>query len=741
MASRDILAKMAVEISANTRRFNAQIKRTNKTLNTLTTSVSRVGGAVGIAFGGSQLINGIGQGIRKIADFEQQMDTVAAVSRASAEEVQELTDNALELGRQSKFTASQIGSMQEVLARLGFTTDQITGTTDAVRKLATAAGDDLAPSAQILAGTMKSFNLEAEESERVANVMAESFASTSLDLERFGSAMSNVGAIAEVSNESLEATVAKLGTLVDRNIEASKAGTDLRRIFINLAASGMSYDDAMEQIRNSTDKVKTATDLFGDRAAAAAIILADNDKQVRSLTAGFADANRELSEMVKIMEDNLNNDLKLLESAIDGVIQKGGVLTGTMRAVVQGMTTVVNQLSEFTSAGGGVEAFFARFIPLSGGAIAALELLNRNTQAYRTEQEKLNEQLEKTEKNIQSTVEAAFDSGNVEAYIKALDQNINREEVIKRIRERQAELGRAAFEASFPEQYNSELEKQVGILTQLNEKIKLNEKAQLDAAPRQLIALQNQNAQLREQRRLYQNIAEIARQIPEGPILQTIGFEGLQDPGSFEGGLKPVNADRILPIGIIEELQRRLAIAQQNFQKALDPESVRQYAEEIKTLQGAINNYSGTTDEAQLFTESFAQSVGFALGQAATASSSFSDFLINTIRQIIPALLAQALGQAIAGATSTGPLGVFAIPAFVGIVQAAFANLPKFAEGGIATKPTVGIFGEAGPEALVPLKQMGRFAQELNISGEFRLNGRDLLAAVRANENLQNRTR
>jgi hypothetical protein len=34
---------------------------------------------------------------------------------------------------------------------------------------------------------------------------------------------------------------------------------------------------------------------------------------------------------------------------------------------------------------------------------------------------------------------------------------------------------------------------------------------------------------------------------------------------------------------------------------------------------------------------------------------------------------------------------------------------PGFAEGGIATRPTPGIFGEAGPEALIPLDRMGDF--------------------------------
>ena len=38
----------------------------------------------------------------------------------------------------------------------------------------------------------------------------------------------------------------------------------------------------------------------------------------------------------------------------------------------------------------------------------------------------------------------------------------------------------------------------------------------------------------------------------------------------------------------------------------------------------------------------------------------------------------------------------------------AFANMPRFAAGGIVTGPIVGLVGEAGPEAIIPLDRMGK---------------------------------
>ena len=44
-----------------------------------------------------------------------------------------------------------------------------------------------------------------------------------------------------------------------------------------------------------------------------------------------------------------------------------------------------------------------------------------------------------------------------------------------------------------------------------------------------------------------------------------------------------------------------------------------------------------------------------------------------------------------------------------GILNSGGTPVPMFADGGIATRPTPGIFGEAGPEALIPLDRMGDF--------------------------------
>lgn len=71
-------------------------------------------------------------------------------------------------------------------------------------------------------------------------------------------------------------------------------------------------------------------------------------------------------------------------------------------------------------------------------------------------------------------------------------------------------------------------------------------------------------------------------------------------------------------------------------------------------------------------------------------------------------------------------------------------SVPKFAEGGIVTRPTAGIFGEAGPEAVMPLEKLNSMLSNygggnVQVSGSFALRGNDLLASIERTRREQGR--
>lgn len=72
----------------------------------------------------------------------------------------------------------------------------------------------------------------------------------------------------------------------------------------------------------------------------------------------------------------------------------------------------------------------------------------------------------------------------------------------------------------------------------------------------------------------------------------------------------------------------------------------------------------------------------------------------------------------------TGPLGILigmfrkllSLKDAIGSFDIGGINIPGFADGGIVTKPTLAMVGEKGPEAIIPLSQMGNGGGGVNIN-------------------------
>jgi len=285
--------------------------------------------------------------IKQFATFEQSMAKVQAVSGATAKEFEMLTAKALELGRSTIFTAQEVANLELQYSKLGFSAGEIDKITKATLDLALVTGEDLARSAEVAGSTLRGFNLDASEMPRVVDVMAKAFTSSALDLEKFQVSISKIAPIAAATGRSIEEVTAAESVLADTGIEASIIGTSLRKIFGDLAKEGMTYKEAMDQIRNSTAPVVTATKLFDIRAAAAAVSLAFQDEKLNRLLETYKNAGGTTEELSKIMNDTLMVDLKELQSAVQGLgIKFGEVLSPAIRSITDAFTTLAQKIGD-----------------------------------------------------------------------------------------------------------------------------------------------------------------------------------------------------------------------------------------------------------------------------------------------------------------------------------------------------------------------------------------------------------
>ena len=147
--------------------------------NTVTRKVAEI---MGVVFTLKQVLWSI---YGPFQDLEYRMAMVKAVSRATDEEFAMLKENARELGASTEYTATEVAGLQLAYARMGFVPEQIRQITGATLDLATATGEDLARSADVVGVTLRGFNLQADQAQRVVDVMTKSFNASSLQLSYF----------------------------------------------------------------------------------------------------------------------------------------------------------------------------------------------------------------------------------------------------------------------------------------------------------------------------------------------------------------------------------------------------------------------------------------------------------------------------------------------------------------------------------------------------------------------------
>ena len=288
-------------------------------------------------------------------NFEAQMSRVRAITGATSKDFERLSDNAKKLGSSTRFTATQVAELQEEFAKLGFSTSEILNATEATLSLATATGSDLAESANVAGAVLRSFGLDAEETQRVVDVMALSFSRSALNMTDFSEAMKFVAPIAKSANIEIETVTALLGKLADSGLRGSIAGTGLKNLLAELSneSSGLAKKVGFA-VKNSNDLTRAfevlatknidlteALALTDRRSAAAFTTLIRGAEDVKILNDELLNAEGAADKMADTMENNFAGSVTKLSSAWEGLMLTIAGSNGVLNEFVKGLTNLI----------------------------------------------------------------------------------------------------------------------------------------------------------------------------------------------------------------------------------------------------------------------------------------------------------------------------------------------------------------------------------------------------------------
>ena len=341
--------------------------------------------------------------INTAGDFEASMSNVEALSGASGDELESLSDKAKEMGATTKFTAGESADALSYMALAGWNTQSMLEGISPVLNLAAAANMDLAQASDIVTDYLTAFGLKASDTTHFVDVMAYAMAHSNTDVIQLGEAYKACASTATSLGYSVEETTAVLATMANAGVKGGEAGTALNAIFTRLATNtkkcgdelanyGVNIYDAQGNMQSLSSILTGIAGVWGDltdqeQANLAKTIAGTNQySKLQTIMAGCSEAAAEggqsfsdytaalnncagsADKMAGTMLDNMNGRLVLMQSAADGLkIAIGEDLTPTLSKLYDVGAKVLGWMQGFVEEHPGVvKAVAAGTVALGG---------------------------------------------------------------------------------------------------------------------------------------------------------------------------------------------------------------------------------------------------------------------------------------------------------------------------------------------------------------------------------------
>ena len=301
----------------------------------------------------------VADSIKTGMEFESGMSQIAATLGYSTDDIANnvsgagdafdaLREKAIQMGSETNFTATEAAEGLNILAMSGYDAGQSMEMIEDVLHLAAAGSLDLASAAGYVSGAMKGFSDDTKDAAYYADLMAKGATLANTDVQQLGEAISGGAAVAASYGQSAESMTVALLRLAEQGETGTAAATALSAAMKNLYAPTDQAKELMEELGVSafdtttgaardfneivnelngvlsqySDEQRTAAaqTIFGIQGFNAynKMVVTSTNKQEEWAEA-LAHASGEAAQQYDTMTDNLQGDMDILNSALDGL--------------------------------------------------------------------------------------------------------------------------------------------------------------------------------------------------------------------------------------------------------------------------------------------------------------------------------------------------------------------------------------------------------------------------------------
>lgn len=363
------------------KQFHSALNQAGSAMERTSARTIALGAAMGSALvkATEAMVGGLQAAMGASVDFERTMSGVQAVSGATGAEMAGLASLALQLGKDTAFSASEAAAGLEELVKGGISIpDIMNGAARSTLNLAAAGGVDLKSAAEIASNALNTFNLSGSDMAHVADLIAGAANASAIDVNDFRLSLAASGAVAATVGMSVDDLSVAIAAMGNAGIKGSDAGTSIKTMLLGLqpvtdkqvelfkelglvtADGGNAFFDASGKLKGMADigqtlqtalsgltqqqKVSTLEVMFGtDAIRAAAVFTNAGAEGFNTLAASMGKVTAEAVGAQRL--NNLAGDVQQLQGSVEtAAITLGMAFLPALRSVAQGATGFVNAL-------------------------------------------------------------------------------------------------------------------------------------------------------------------------------------------------------------------------------------------------------------------------------------------------------------------------------------------------------------------------------------------------------------
>ena len=251
------------------------------------------------------------------------------------------------MGRTTKFSASESAEALKYMAMAGWKTEDMLNGLDGILNLAAASGAELGTTSDIVTDALTAMGYSAGDAGHLADVMAAASSNANTNVELMGETFKYAGTMAGTMGYEMEDVALAIGLMANSGIKGSMAGTSLNAIisrlatntsgatdcinelgveFYNADGSARDFGDVMDDLREATKGLTTeqqaeiASTVAGEEAKKGFLaILNATESDYNKLRTAIDNCDGSAQSMADTMNDNLNGQLTLLKSQLEGL--------------------------------------------------------------------------------------------------------------------------------------------------------------------------------------------------------------------------------------------------------------------------------------------------------------------------------------------------------------------------------------------------------------------------------------